>query len=127
MGVVTGGRRSRSPINSRTRRAKRQTILDRDGATCWICRLPLVDDAGPDDLLRTTMDHVVPVVDGGGNSNANLRLAHRICNETRGRVHYALSRDMPLPASRDAWSTAIVEKYGEWAAQFDDDQEESAA
>jgi 5-methylcytosine-specific restriction endonuclease McrA len=77
-------------INSGQRRTKRAKLLARDGATCWICRYPLVPDAPPDSFLQTTFDHVVETVAGGSNSNENLRLAHAVCNHARGQVHYAL-------------------------------------
>lgn len=33
-----------------------------------------------------TRDHIVPSADGGGNDWGNLVLAHRVCNEARGKL-----------------------------------------
>jgi 5-methylcytosine-specific restriction endonuclease McrA len=103
--VATGAarrvKRTRTKTNSVGRRGKLATLLARDGATCWICRYPLVPDAVPNSPLRTSFDHVVEVAEGGSNRNENLRLAHAVCNNARGRVYQALRATAPtgtLPA-----------------------------
>lgn len=83
-------RRGLGYVGSAQRRKKRAALLARDGATCWLCRYPLVLDAPPDSFLQTTFDHVVEVASGGANGNENLRLAHAVCNHARGQVHQAL-------------------------------------
>lgn len=58
-------------------------IADRDGWRCHICRRAVIDrpyaarDADP------TIDHLVPVSDGGEHTKANVRLAHNRCNWDR--------------------------------------------
>lgn len=36
--------------------------------------------------LAVTVDHIVPVIDGGSNALSNLRPAHRRCNSRRNRT-----------------------------------------
>jgi 5-methylcytosine-specific restriction endonuclease McrA len=56
----------------------------RDGWRCHLCRRR-VDAALPyQHAMAGTRDHLVPVTDGGDDSGANLRLAHRSCNSRRG-------------------------------------------
>lgn len=49
-------------------------IAERDGWTCHICCRPYMPDQ------RWEVDHDVPISKGGTNDMANLRLAHRDCN-----------------------------------------------
>lgn len=59
-------------------------LADRDGARCHICgkrvdmKMSGMAPKGP------TVDHLIPVADGGTNDPANLALAHRDCNVRRG-------------------------------------------
>ncbi len=56
----------------------------RDGWRCHLCRRK-VDPTLPYQHRRAgTRDHLVPVSQGGDDSPANLRLAHRSCNSSRG-------------------------------------------
>lgn len=64
-------------------RRKLRTLRQRDGELCWVCKEPIPPDAPPNDPSRASLDHVVPKRDGGGNENANLRLAHGRCNLER--------------------------------------------
>jgi 5-methylcytosine-specific restriction endonuclease McrA len=66
---------------------------ERDSWRCHLCRRkvnPVLES--PHDLSKT-MDHLVPIADGGDHEPANLALAHRICNTRRstgGVVQLAL-------------------------------------
>lgn len=59
-------------------------VAERDGWSCHLCgervdrRLPGTNEQGP------TIDHLVPISDGGEDTAANVRLAHRSCNRRRG-------------------------------------------
>lgn len=71
-------RRRRSPSSSLTRtpawRRVRLVVLDRDDWTCRYCRRP-----------ARTVDHVVPVVQGGAKLDpANLVAACGSCNFSKG-------------------------------------------
>lgn len=65
----------------------------RDGWRCGICRRRVDPSLPYQHRMAGTRDHLVPVADGGDDSPANLRLAHRSCNSrrgTRGAVQLAL-------------------------------------
>lgn len=54
------------------------TLLSRDGDRCFLCRKPLGDDI--------TVEHLVPLAQGGPNRHANLALAHSACNLRMGHL-----------------------------------------
>src|ERR1700722_5063370 len=73
-------------------RQTRATIVaklkERDGPTCGLCLTALDPAIGePNHPAATTIDHLVPLSDGGdvGNENRveNLRLVHSRCNGRR--------------------------------------------
>lgn len=51
---------------------RRHKLMDRDGSDCWFCGDEMGDDC--------TLEHLVPRSRGGGNTMANLVLAHAECN-----------------------------------------------
>lgn len=59
-------------------------VVKRDGNKCHLCgkrvnmSLPGTDRMGP------TVDHLLPIAAGGLDELANVRLAHRSCNCSRG-------------------------------------------
>lgn len=55
---------------------RNRAIVLAEESDCGICFKP----GRPDDQV----DHIVPVVKGGTSTRANLRRAHRTCNERRG-------------------------------------------
>lgn len=86
-------KRKRDLIRSKRRRAAvrgvrvedvdRQKVGERDGWTCGICRRavdPAVQYPDPD---SQSLDHVVPLVEGGEHSYANARITHLRCNVLR--------------------------------------------
>lgn len=58
------------------------------GDQCYYCRIPVwMDVAGPDDphwQRSATIDHVVPLAEGGTNDLDNLVLACKWCNNHKG-------------------------------------------
>ena len=56
----------------------------RDGNNCHICKAYVPEGLPQKDPRHATLDHVVEAAIDGGNDIANLRLAHRSCNEKRG-------------------------------------------
>jgi hypothetical protein len=64
-------------------------IGERDGWMCWLCQTA-VDPAAPlNGKDGPTVDHVVPLAEGGSDDDSNVRLAHRSCNcrrRQRGRL-----------------------------------------
>ena len=66
------------------------SLFDRDGGVCWICgeRCDLTDYTVKDGTIicgnkYPSIDHIIPICDGGEDSWDNVRLAHRICNSKR--------------------------------------------
>ena len=65
-------------------------LYDRDAGVCWICggRCDLKDFIERDGTIicgnnYPSIDHVVPISEGGEDSWENVRLAHRDCNSKR--------------------------------------------
>jgi 5-methylcytosine-specific restriction endonuclease McrA len=57
----------------------------RDGWVCHLCGGEVVQVAGvADEPWGATVDHLVPVVEGGLHVWGNVALAHRRCNISRG-------------------------------------------
>ncbi|MCS6813707.1 MAG: HNH endonuclease [Cyanobacteria bacterium] len=54
----------------------RQYVLDRDGYRCQTC--------GADSDL--TIDHIIPLAQGGQNDLSNFRTLCRICNSRKGKA-----------------------------------------
>jgi len=80
--------------NQRRRAAKSNVIVEpvqpsfiyeRDRGICWLCRLPVEKKA-------MTLDHVVPLSKGGPHTEANLALAHRSCNSSKGSKIITMNR-----------------------------------
>ena len=58
----------------------RRKLRKRDGPNCWLCHKPFTDPEDPE-----TIDHVKTKREGGTDGLYNLRLAHKSCNESRGK------------------------------------------
>lgn len=63
---------------------RRREIYERDNWECGICGDAIDRDAGVNDALAPSLDHILPRSLGGGHSSDNLRAAHRFCNASRG-------------------------------------------
>lgn len=59
-------------------------LAARDGSRCQICRRKIDLSRSGQDQWGPSIDHILPVSRGGTNDPANLRLAHRRCNSSRG-------------------------------------------
>jgi 5-methylcytosine-specific restriction endonuclease McrA len=66
-------------------RRHRAFVLARDKWTCTICGLKLDLEARWIEDQSATLDHIIPVVEGGDDEPDNLRAAHRWCNQARER------------------------------------------
>lgn len=60
------------------------SIAERDGFRCHICRRLVKMSLSGMDPQGPTLDHLVPLSQGGPNDPSNLALAHRKCNLKRG-------------------------------------------
>lgn len=87
----------RPPSVERARRTRRRRIRGATGGTaytlayvaardrwrCHICGKQVLDVRVPDHMAPT-VDHLIPISDGGTDSAENVALAHFICNTRRG-------------------------------------------
>ncbi|WP_103379738.1 HNH endonuclease [Pseudonocardia dioxanivorans] len=62
----------------------RREIFVRDNWTCQLCNEPVDQLLAYPHHMSASIDHIVPVRDGGSHTRANVRLAHYICNVRRG-------------------------------------------
>lgn len=59
-------------------------VAERDNDRCYLC-MGLVDWLSHfTDDQYPSIDHVIPLVDGGGHTWDNVKLAHRLCNSIKG-------------------------------------------
>ncbi|MFD1309034.1 HNH endonuclease [Streptomyces kaempferi] len=65
-------------------RYSRFAIFERDRWRCHICRRKVIRAAVVPHPLAPTIDHLVPLVAGGGDTSANVATAHFLCNSTKG-------------------------------------------
>jgi len=61
-----------------------EVIARRDKYKCHICRKRVDMNLDVRDRYSPTMDHLVPISLGGDHTYANIRLAHRTCNSSKG-------------------------------------------
>lgn len=89
----------------------RAFVRRRDGDLCHVCGMSVLDGLPAFDPQQATLDHVVEHAAGGSNDVANLRLAHRVCNERRsegfGRARQNPANRRARRARREATSLAI--------------------
>jgi hypothetical protein len=64
----------------------RAAVCKRDRWRCGICREKVNPSLRHPHPRCASLDHVVPVSQGGGNESANLRLTHLVCNLSRRNV-----------------------------------------
>lgn len=62
---------------SLTRRWQRNALIQKDGAVCYLCKLPFRN------MKEITFDHKIPVSKGGFDELSNFGLAHFHCNQTK--------------------------------------------
>lgn len=96
--TVHTSNRDRININRHIRRARakkagwertgRAKVIARDGLRCHVCRR-LVNLASKTWEKQASLDHVIPISQGGSHTMRNLRLAHLGCNVGRGKVSHA--------------------------------------
>lgn len=89
MSLPLRGRQARK-LNGKERRKLKNKILNRDGNNCWICNLSFNEEDLP------TIDHIIPLAEGGTHHLKNLKLAHRKCNETRGNPYVKLDPEIEI-------------------------------
>lgn len=65
-------------LRGQFRYALRQALAERDGLRCGICKEPV------DSFKEMTIDHIIPLCQGGTIDYHNLQLAHDACNLRKG-------------------------------------------
>ena len=92
---------------------QRKRLRRRDGdACCWCGRDMLFADSGVDNWVnhpdQATLEHVIPLSDGGGHDDENCKLAHKACNYARTpmaarmRAKALPPNPAPIPAPFDS-------------------------
>lgn len=61
-----------------------EQLAERDGSVCSICEEPVDLTLRRPDPMSPSVDHYVPRARGGTDIEANLRLAHIVCNVRKG-------------------------------------------
>lgn len=77
-------RKSRKAKRNNIGKGKRERIYARDGWACLKC--------GNDTVGYLSLDHIVPIADGGSNSDDNLQTLCKTCNCAKGRKTTAYYR-----------------------------------
>jgi hypothetical protein len=84
---------SHYPANDRARARHRQVayeefvrddVYDRDGWICGICGEPVDPKLKAPDLMRVSLDHIIPFSRGGDHTPDNCQCSHLICNIRKG-------------------------------------------
>lgn len=62
----------------------RVAIFERDRWKCQLCGDPVKRNAKVPHDMAPTIDHIVPLFEGGADTPSNVQLAHFICNSVKG-------------------------------------------
>lgn len=65
-------------------RYRRVDIFERDGWRCHICGKKIRCSLPHSHPLGATLDHLIPLADGGADAPDNVAAAHRLCNSIKG-------------------------------------------
>jgi hypothetical protein len=68
-----------SPLSTKRRRTKKDRLIKRHGLTCCWCSEALTSETA-------TIEHLIPLSQGGSNHISNLRLACYPCNNGRNQL-----------------------------------------
>jgi hypothetical protein len=95
-----------SRINKRNRVARRQRMFDEQRGICWLCGGRMQLDA-PEEHNFASFDEVRPRSLGGSTKASNQVLAHKSCNERRGRLAPTDKQLKRLKGFREACPTPV--------------------
>jgi 5-methylcytosine-specific restriction endonuclease McrA len=65
-------------------RVIKRKVYERDDWRCGICHMPVDRSLVYPHRMSASLDHVVPISQGGGHTYANTQCAHWICNVKKG-------------------------------------------
>lgn len=57
-----------------------QQVYDRDGWICGLCSLPVDKKLKKPDVMRVSLDHIIPLSRGGDHLWDNVQCSHLLCN-----------------------------------------------
>lgn len=80
--VANSARRAKTRGAERVEIFSHEEIFERDGWKCGICGRRVGKKPWPHPL-SASLDHIVPLIEGGDHSRANVRCAHLGCNSGR--------------------------------------------
>lgn len=79
--VVVGLKYSGKNVKRRTSGFAKEYIENSNNPKCIYCETHLT-------LENATSDHIIPISDGGNNSQVNLMVCCKDCNNERGNMHF---------------------------------------
>ena len=79
--VVVGLRYNGKNVKRRTSGYAKEFIENNKGATCLYCETVLNEE-------NATADHIVPISNGGNNTQVNLIVCCKSCNSERGNLEF---------------------------------------
>jgi len=77
-------RRGQKYDNGPTHAIDRRAVFDRDGWRCGICGRPVNSSLKFPHPDSPSLDHIIPLAEGGTHTWQNVQLAHFICNSLKG-------------------------------------------
>lgn len=80
--LALANRRRAAKLGNHVEKYSRAEIIRRDGSRCHICRRKVRRK----DIV---LDHLIPIIKGGADTKANVAVAHRSCNASRGAGRFA--------------------------------------
>jgi 5-methylcytosine-specific restriction endonuclease McrA len=72
----------------------RAKVYERDAYVCRICHKAVKRDALVPHPKAPTLDHIVPLADGGLHCYANVQLAHFMCNSRKSAGNAQLNLNL---------------------------------
>lgn len=81
--LVKAKRRRAASRGVESENVDRQRVGERDQWRCHICKRKVDKDLAYPDPKSQSLDHIVPLAEGGAHTYANTRIAHLECNNLR--------------------------------------------
>ena len=88
-----------------------ETLYKRDCGVCQICGMPVHPVKGIDNNWDGTIDHIIPLSNGGKHSMSNCQLAHRVCNSIKCRNHGEFTLNWEEKAKENNYWRVKLERY----------------
>ena len=105
--------RSRQIIRQAHGTVSYEKIFVRDKGICQICGMPVHPVKNIDKNWDGTVDHIIPLSEGGMHSMSNCQLAHRICNSLKCKERGEYSIDWSEKSEENNYWRVKFEQYEE--------------